>query len=254
MSEHKSKEQLEQEKQAAARAAVRWVRSGMTLGLGTGSTADYFIGFLGERIRAEGLNVQAVASSKATEARAVDAGVPLIEPRKGLRLDLAVDGADEIGPDLTLIKGGGGALLKEKVVAQASRYFLVIADSSKRVPRLGNFGLPIEVLPFALPWVTDQVEELGGAPVMLTNRNSPEKPILSDQQNYVLTCRFGVIDDASSLAARLDKIPGIVAHGLFLGCARAALVAEGPDVLVLRRGYPPSRAEEFDSLPDGSLI
>ncbi len=247
--ERLTKEQLEQEKQAAARAALRWVRSGMTLGLGTGSTADYFIGFLGERIRAGALKVQAVSSSKATEAKAADAGVSLITPRKGLRLDLTVDGADEIAPDLSLIKGGGGALWREKVVAHASRYFLVIADSSKRVPQLGKFGLPVEVVPFALPWVMDEIEGLGGAPVVMTNRHSPEESIITDHQNYIIDCRFGLLDDPRGLAARLDTIPGIAEHGLFLNCAQAALVVQGSEVMVLRCGRPPCPADQLKSLP-----
>ena len=126
-------DQIEKEKQAAARAALAWVRSGMTLGLGTGTTARYFIQFLGERLRSERSTIEAVASSTGSEAQARDAGIRVIAPRRGLRLDLTVDGADEIAPDLSLIKGHGGALLREKVLAQASRYFLVIADSSKRV-------------------------------------------------------------------------------------------------------------------------
>ena len=225
----------------------------MTLGLGTGSTADYFIDLVGERVRAGSLQVEAVASSKASEARAAAVGLPLIAPRRGLRLDLTVDGTDEVDPGLGLIKGRGGALLREKVLAQASRYFLVIADSSKRVAQLGLCGLPVEVVPFALPWVMDQIEELGGRAVLLVDRSSPEKPAVSDQQNYLLDCRFGVIEDAQSLGPRLDKIAGVVGHGLFLGYARAALVAEGSEVTVLRRNCSPSPAAHFDRLPDASL-
>jgi ribose 5-phosphate isomerase A len=253
MSPDKSKEQLEQEKQAAARAALRWVESGITLGLGTGSTADYFIDLVGERVRAGSLQVEAVASSEASEARAAAAGVPIIAPRRGLRLDLTVDGTDEVDPSLGLIKGRGAALLREKVLAQASNYFLVIADSSKRVTQLGLRGLPVEVVPFALPWVMDQIEELGGTSVLLADRQSPEKPAISDQKNYVLDCRFGVIEDVQSLGARLDKIAGVVGHGLFLGYARAVVVAEGSEVTVLRRNSPPTPAAQFDRLPDASL-
>jgi len=249
MNTQKSKEQLDREKRAAARAAVRWVRSGMTLGLGTGSTADYFIEFLGERVRNEGIKIEAVASSKASEELAQRVGIAIIPPRRGLHLDLAVDGTDEVAPDLSLIKGRGAALLREKVVAQASRYFLVVADSSKRVARLGNCGLPVEVVPFALPWVTDQIVEMGGEATPMMDRNSPEKTAVSDQQNYLLDCKFGEIGDAQALAAKLDKIPGVVGHGLFLGYARAVLIAEGSDVLVLRRGGPPCAAGQFDGLP-----
>ena len=253
MTQEKSKEQLEKQKKEAARAAVRWVESGMTLGFGTGSTADYFIELVGERVRSGALKVEAVASSKASEARAAAAGVTLIAPRRGLRLDLTVDGTDEVDPKLELIKGKGGALVREKVLAQVSRYFLVIADSSKCVSQLGGCGLPVEVVPFALPWVVDQIEELGGKAEPLMDRNSPGKPAVSDQQNLILDCRFGLIREPEQLAPRLDKIPGVVGHGLFLGYARAALIADGSDVQVLRRNRPPASANAFDRLPDGSL-
>jgi ribose 5-phosphate isomerase A len=244
MTPEKSRETIEQEKRAAARAALSWVRSGMTLGLGTGSTADFFIDFLGECLRSGELKVQGVPSSKASEARAKRAGVPLTEPRRGLRLDLTVDGADEIAPDLSLIKGRGGALLREKVLAQASRSFLVIADASKRVARLGKIGLPVEVVQFALPWVTDQIEELGAEAALMMDRNAPDRPAISDQQNYILDCRFRMIGDPYELAARLDKIPGVVGHGLFLGYATAALVADGSDVTLLRRSRAGAPATE----------
>jgi ribose 5-phosphate isomerase A len=242
----KNKDQLDQEKQTVARAAVRWVKNGMRLGLGTGSTANYFITFLGERLRSEGLRIEAIASSNESETRARKEGIPLIEPKRGLRLDLGVDGADEVASDLSLIKGGGGALLREKVVARASRYFLVIADSSKRVERLGAFPLPVEVVPFALPWVMDQIAELGAEPIQ---RMSANKPFRTDQQNWVVDCHFRVIRDPVSLAARLKDIPGIAEHGLFVGYARAALIGDGKDLFVLRPGQPPRPVSDFNELP-----
>jgi ribose 5-phosphate isomerase A len=133
MAGFKSKEQLTEEKQAAARAALRFVHSGMRLGLGSGTTSECFIRLLGEEVRREALHISGIATSKDSERVARECGIPLLEPERGLALDIGVDGADEIGPDLQLIKGGGGALLREKVVARASRYFLVIADSSKIV-------------------------------------------------------------------------------------------------------------------------
>jgi ribose 5-phosphate isomerase A len=246
----KTKLQLDQEKQAAARAALGWVRSGMTLGLGTGSTADYFTDLLGERVRAGALNLKAVASSKASEARASAAGISVMAPQRGLRLDLAVDGADEIAPDLSLIKGRGGALLREKVLAHASRYFLVVSDSTKQVAALGNCGLPVEVVPFAVPWVTDQIEQLGARVSPMEDRTSPGRAAVSDQHNAILDCRFGLIRDPHALASRLEQIPGVVGHGLFLDYARAALVAEGAEVLLLRRNQPAAPAAQFDSLPE----
>ena len=230
-----SKAQLEKEKQAAAAAALRFVKPGMKLGLGSGTTSHHFIRFLGERVRRGELKVEGVATSKQSEELAREAGIPLIEVRRGLRLDLAVDGADEIGPELALIKGGGGAHLREKVVAAAADYFLVIADSSKLVAKLGGFPLPLEVVPFALPWVTDRVEPLGATVTQRVDRETPSRPYLTDQQNYILDCRFGTIERPAELASVLEKIPGIVEHGLFIGYARAALIARGEEVSVL---YP----------------
>jgi ribose 5-phosphate isomerase A len=234
-----SAEQLEREKQAAARAALAWVRSGMALGLGTGTTATYFIRFLGERLRNGQSGIEAVASSRASENLARDLGIHVIQPRRGLRLDLTVDGADEIAPDLSLLKGRGGALLREKVLAQVSRYYLVIADSSKRVEHLGVHPLPVEVVPFAAPWVADQMENLGGEATLLMNAKSPEEPYLTDQKNYILECKFPDIKDPRTLGEQIEDIPGVVGHGLFVGFAPAAIVAHGNDVWILRRGQAP---------------
>ena len=234
-----SMDQIEKEKQAAARAALAWVRNGMTLGLGSGTTARYFIQFLGERLRNERWDVEAVASSTASETLAKDFGIRVISPRRGLRLDLTVDGADEIAPDLSLLKGRGGALLREKVLAQVSHYFLVIADSSKRVDRLGVHPLPVEVVPFAAPWVADQIESMGGKPALRMNGKSPEEPYFTDQRNYVLECRFPDIKDLRALGEQLENIPGVVGHGLFVGYARAAMVAQGDDLWIFRRGQAP---------------
>lgn len=234
----KTADQLEAEKQAAALAAIRFIRSNMLLGLGTGSTAGYFLALLGETVRRRELKVAAVASSLHIAARAKDLGIPVSEPRRGLRPDLAVDSADEIAPDLSLIKGAGGALLREKVLARVSRHFLVIADSSKRVAQLGRRPVPLEVTPFATPWVMDEVEELGGKPVWRMDKSMPERPILTDQRNHLIDCDFGLIAEPQKLAMALDEIPGVVGHGLFLGLATAALIADGGEVLVLRPRQP----------------
>lgn len=234
MSSSKSAERLDHEKEVVARAAAGFVKSGMKLGLGSGSTSFHFIRLLGERVRLGELKVEAVASSKQSEALAREAGIPLTEPRRGLRIDLAVDGADEIGPDLSLIKGGGGAHLREKVVAGAAGYFLVIGDSSKLVEQLGRFPVPLEVVPFATPWVMDRVQTLGGNPMLRTERDSPNQPCLTDQRNHILDCQFEKIEKPAELASRLEKIPGIVAHGLFIGYAKAGLIARGDGVYVLR--------------------
>lgn len=242
----KTKEQLEREKQTAAQAALRYVRSNMLLGLGTGSTATYFLRFLAEWVHSRGLKIEGVASSLQTAARAKELGIAICEPRRGVHVDLTIDGADEIAPDLGLIKGAGGALLREKIVARASRHFVIIADSSKRVVQLGRRPVPVEVTPFATPWVMDEVARLGGKPVLRTDNLQPERPSLTDQQNYLLDCDFGLIKDAPSLAARLKEIPGVVEQGLFLGLAEAALVAVGEKVIVLRSHSAPTSLDQCD--------
>jgi ribose 5-phosphate isomerase A len=239
-------DQLDKEKQAAARAALAWVRSGMKLGLGTGTTAHYFIQFLGERVRHEKYEIEAVASSIDSEDLARKEGIRIISPSRGLRLDLDVDGADEIDPDLNLIKGHGGALLREKVVAQASHRLLVIADSSKRVARLGAQSLPVEVVPFASPWVADALEALGCRAVLRMKGNS-QGPYLTDQNNYILDCSFSEIADPQKLGEQIEEVPGVAGQGLFVGRTYAALVGKGEDVWVWRPGQPPEKFSESAS-------
>ena len=235
----------DQEKQQAAAAALRWVRDGMVLGLGSGSTSAQFIRQLGAAVRA-GLRVQGTATSLASEALAQAEGIPLLAPRRGLRFDLTVDGADELDSQLRLIKGGGGALLREKLLETASDYLLVVVDSSKVVPVLGRFPLPLEVVPFALPWVLDAVDALGGAPVV---RQAAGTDYHTDQNNLILDCHFQQIPDPEHLALRLQAIPGIVEHGLFLGLAKAAVVVRGGEALVLRPGEEARPAAQFAELP-----
>ncbi|SFQ58996.1 ribose-5-phosphate isomerase RpiA [Hymenobacter arizonensis] len=241
--------QPEQEKKLAARTALRWVRNGMLVGLGSGSTAAFFIAALGEFIRRGDLQVQATATSLASETLARQAGIPLVEPRRGLRFDLTVDGADELDAHLRLVKGGGGALLREKVLATASDYLLIVADSSKVVPQLGRFPLPLEVVPFALPWVLDAVAALGGAPVLRLMKNDPTEAARSDQNNFLVDCHFGAVPDPEQLAFRLQVIPGIVEHGLFLGLAQAAIIAHETEVFVHQPGAEPVAAASFRALP-----
>jgi len=244
-----TKEQLQAEKEVVAGAAVRFVKSGMKLGLGTGTTAHHFIHRLGERVRRGELSVEAVATSKQSQALAKEVGITVREPRRGLRLDLAVDGADEIGPNLALIKGGGGALLREKIVAAAADYFLVIADSSKLVNQLGAFPLPLEVVPFAVPWVMDRVEALGATAVLRMDRESRDRPYLTDQQNYIVDCQFRAIEQPAQLASKLEAVPGIVEHGLFIGYARAALIARGTAAYVLYQDGTSKPLSESRELP-----
>jgi ribose 5-phosphate isomerase A len=241
---------LDCEKQQTAAAALRWVRDGMTLGLGTGSTASYFIKLLGDALKAGSLQgVRATATSLASEALARQVGISLIEPRQGLRFDLTVDGADELDPQLRLIKGGGGALLREKIIATASNYLLIIADSSKVVVQLGQFPLPLEVVPFALPWVLDAITALGGAPVVRKDQKKAPQAAHSDQGNLLVDCHFQAISDSEYLARQLQAIPGVVEHGLFLGLAQAAVVAHADQIQVLRPGVAPTQAAAFAQLP-----
>ena len=243
------KDQHEAEKRTVGEAALRWVRSGMRLGLGSGTTSHWFIKELGERVRRGELNVEGIATSRDSEELARECGIPLITPRQGLVLDLDLDGADEIAPDLSLIKGGGGALLREKVVARASRYFLVLADASKLVQMLGAFPLPVEVIPFTVPWVMDEIVKIGGSPVLRMKPDSGSVPYLTDQQNYILDSKFEPIESPADLASRLEKIPGIAEHGLFLGYANSALIARGSEVLVLRPNVGPEPIDKFQTLP-----
>jgi ribose 5-phosphate isomerase A len=220
----------------------------MKLGLGSGSTSHCFIKLLGEKVGTGELQIKGIATSTDSERLARECGIALIEPARGLKLDLTVDGADEIGPDLELIKGGGGALLREKVVERACRYFLVLADSSKIVRQLGKFPLPVEVIPFSLPWVMDELLALGGNPVQRTVPGLGHAYI-TDQQNYIVDCHFGAINDPRRLASQLEAIPGIAEHGLFINYASAAIIADGGNISVFRKGQSPRPIAEFQELP-----
>jgi ribose 5-phosphate isomerase A len=202
-------------KRAAGEFAATLVESDMTLGLGTGSTVEHFLRALGERVRSEGLDVRGVPTSRATEESAARHGIPTIALGADVRVDLAVDGADEIDPAFDLIKGGGGALLREKIVAHAARRVVIVADASKVVKRLGAFPLPIEVVPFAAEYVRRLVEPI--APCRL--RAKQGTPFTTDNGNRILDASFGPngIADAAETDRRLRQIPGVVETGLFVG-------------------------------------
>jgi len=201
-------------KQKAAVAAVAVIESGMLVGLGTGSTAAFAISALGRRIR-EGLRVTAVGTSLATEAAARMAGIAMLDFADVARTDLVIDGADEIDSAFRAIKGGGGAMLREKIVAASATRMICIVDSDKPVAVLGaGRPLPIEVLPFARTYVSDAVRALGGEPVVRIAANGI--PVLSDQANLLIDCRFGPITDPVALAGELTAVPGMLGHGLFL--------------------------------------
>jgi ribose 5-phosphate isomerase A len=229
---------IEAQKRQAAALALEWVRPGMRLGLGTGSTARHFVELLAERVRA-GLVVTGVATSEATRADAERLGVPLTTLDATPELDLTVDGADEVAPDLSLIKGGGGALLHEKIVAAASARMLVIADESKWVPVLGRYPLPIEVVPFGLTSTRRAVEaaaSAAGCPgAARPRRNSNGHAFVTDSGHWILDAKLERIAEPERLAARLSAIPGVVEHGLFIGIAQAAILAGPGGVRVVER-------------------
>jgi len=229
---------VETYKRAAAARALEFVRPGMRVGLGTGSTAKHFIELLGDRVRA-GLDIVAVPTSEATRAHAARVGIALTSLDDIPELDLTVDGADEIAPDLTLIKGGGGALLREKVVAAASAQMIVIADESKWVSLLGRFPLPIEIAPFGATAIHRAVEaasaEAGCPGPALLRKGQGGQAFVTDGGHWLLDAQLQRIADPPALAARLCTVPGVMEHGLFIGIARTAIVAGVDGVRIVER-------------------
>jgi ribose 5-phosphate isomerase A len=221
----------EAQKRAAAARAVEFVRPGMRLGLGTGSTARHFVELVGERVRG-GLDIVAVPTSQATKIDAERCGIRLTTLDETPELDLTVDGADEIAPDLSLIKGGGGALLREKIVAAASARMIVIADHTKMVAALGRFPLPVEVTPFGLGATQRAIERAIAAiqrPARLSLRKGKDgHAFVTDGGHWIIDAAFDRIDDPPAMAHALAGIPGVMEHGLFIGLAKMAIVA-GPD-------------------------
>ena len=222
----------DQEKEAAARASLRFVKDGHVVGLGTGSTAAYFIKLLGDEVR-NGLRVRGIPTSVRSRELAMSLEIPLITLDDCQEIDVTVDGADEVDPQLRLIKGGGGALLREKIVASATRQMIVVADASKQVQRLGKFPLPVEVIRFAQALVAKRIAALG-AEVQL-RRDAAGSTYLTDENNHILDCRFGEIPDPDRLARALSEMPGVVEHGLFIGMASLALFARGSEIVELKR-------------------
>jgi ribose 5-phosphate isomerase A len=229
---------IEAQKRAAAVRALQFVRPGMRLGLGTGSTARHFTELLSERVR-DGLDILVVPTSEVTRCDAERLRVPLTTLDETPELDLTIDGADEIAPDLMLIKGGGGALLREKIVAAASARMIVIADETKWVPVLGRFPLPIEVVPFGLSATRRAVEKASanaGAPGdALLRRSQDGHAFVTDGGHWILDAKLGRITNPRALADRLAAIAGVVEHGLFIGLAQIAVLAGPQGVRVVER-------------------
>ena len=227
------KDEQDRLKMEAARRALALVEPGMAVGLGSGSTATLWIKLVGKKVRDEGLKIRAIASSEDSERLGRSYGIPFTNFEETKSLDLTVDGADEVAPGLALIKGGGGKLLREKIVASASKRFVVVADETKVVEKLGRFPLPVEVIQMAEPLVDAELRGLGFTPKVRMNKDGSR--YITDEGNLILDCSGLLIENPAEMAGRLDSIVGVVEHGLFLGMAEMALIAEEGKVVERRR-------------------
>lgn len=222
---------VDDDKRLAAFAAVELVEDGMVLGLGTGSTAVFAVELLGERVK-RGLKIKGVPTSDSTEKLAKSVGIPIVTLDEFPQLDLDIDGADEVEPTLCLIKGGGGALLREKIVAYASKRVVIIVDEKKLVDKLGKFHLPIEVVPFSRGLVQETIKKMGASSVV---REKNGQVFHTDENNLILDCDFGLIDDPRALGQQLSLIPGVVEHGLFLDMVERVIIGGDGSVKTLLR-------------------
>ncbi len=229
---------IEKAKLAASRRAVDFVEDGMRVGLGTGSTAAWMVRCLGQRVRAEGLKITGVPTSDRTAALARAEGIRVVTLAEARWLDLTIDGTDEFDPDLNLIKGGGGAHLREKIVATASDQMIVIADAAKEVAHLGAFPLPVEVIPFGWQTTKALIEEtLVGLDVLgrdVTLRMNGDRPLVTDEANYIVDLHLKRIGNARQLALVLNQIPGVVENGLFVDICDVVVIGHGDGRVVVR--------------------
>lgn len=207
-------------KQAAAHKAIQYIKDGMIVGLGTGSTAYWAIRYLGEKVK-QGMQVTAIATSDETERLALQCGIKVCEMDAVDHIDIDIDGADEVDRRLNLIKGGGGALLREKIVASASKAFIVIGDESKMVEMLGRFPLPVEIIPFAWQHTAKRLSLLGCQTAI---REKEARPFITDNGNYILDCHFSSISDPAALQQQINNIPGVVENGLFVKMATLVII------------------------------
>ena len=225
----------EKAKQSAAREAVKHVESGFILGLGSGSTVAYAAKEIGRRIRREKLKVWAVPTSYQAFFLAIENKIPLTSLHEHPEIDLTIDGADQIDKQLNMIKGRGGALTREKILASASKKVIIVADETKLTEKLGmNCPVPIEVLPFALPYVANKIKELGGKPVLRRARNKVG-PVVTDNGNFITDTDFGIIDEPEKLQTKLKEIPGVVETGLFINIADIVFVGRKEEVKQLTK-------------------
>ncbi len=225
-------ESADKAKELAAQRSLEFIEDGMVVGLGSGTTATHFIKLLGERVK-QGLKVRGIASSKASEELAASLSIPIIDFHVAAEIDVAIDGADEVTHQLELIKGGGGALLREKIVASASKRFIIVVDSSKLVNKLGKFPLPVEVIPMASPLVARKLGQLGLSSTVRQSHTGGD--YVTDEGNLILDCKGGEIDDPAKLAASIRQLVGVVEHGLFLNMAERVLIASDAGVTELTR-------------------
>lgn len=210
-------------KKMAGEAAVDLVQDGMTVGLGTGSTAYWAISKLGERVK-EGLKIKAIATSKESDALAREFNIPMVTFRDIDQIDITIDGADEVDPNVTLIKGGGGALLREKIIATASKKLLIIVDETKMVKQLGSFPLPIEVIPFGVESTIRLIEALGCKTAIRNSDKVENERFKTDNGNYIVDCKFDIIEDPNKISQDLNRIPGVVENGLFIGLVHKVFI------------------------------
>lgn len=224
-----------QEKRKAGEAALTLIQDGMTIGLGTGSTVSFFLQALGKKV-AGGMRVQGVPTSKQTAALCNSLGIKLLDSFSVERLDITIDGADEIDSQLRMIKGGGGALLREKIVAEISERVIIIVDSTKLVPNLGAFPLPIEVASFGYRQVQHRLMTIGiTANLRLDRTNGTARPYVTDNGNYVLDCDTGIITAPESLASQLKVITGVIETGLFTNHCHTLIIGKETGVLFQSR-------------------
>jgi len=219
------------EKERAAEAATEYVKNGMIVGLGSGSTSEFVVKKLGKMVRS-GLSIRGIPTSCVTKNLAEKEGIPLIDFSETMYIDLTIDGADEIDADLNMIKGGGSALLKEKIVASSSKEEIIVVSSEKFVNQLGKFPLPVEVIPFGWEVTFNQLEKLGGSPDL---RLVQGQPLVTDQGNYIIDCNFQQISDAINLEQCLNMIPGVVENGLFINMCSKMILADGEKIIVKER-------------------
>src|ERR1700722_2221504 len=220
------------EKEAAARASLQFIKDGQVVGLAAGTKAASFIKMLAENVK-KGLRIRGIPTSLRSQELAQSLGIPLTTLDECQEIAVTVDGADEVDPRLRLIKGGGGAMLREKIVASATKQLVIVADASKQVAVLGQFPLPVEVIPFAQMLVSKRIAALGAD--VSVRKGEDGTPYVTDENNHILDCKFGQISDADGLARKLSEMPGVVEHGLFIGMGRVVLFARGNEIVELRR-------------------